>query len=82
MGCCAQRFRKPCADRDQPQSFPDEFVFRHNRRKHPIVAFQTLLGPGTKHKSMTYKDMRSKPPVPRHRSKADPNILGLAETTG
>jgi transposase-like protein len=25
----------------------DEFVFRHNRRKQPMAAFQTLLGLGT-----------------------------------
>ncbi len=25
----------------------DEFVFRHNRRRHPMAAFQTLLGLGT-----------------------------------
>src|SRR5215831_9309960 len=30
--------------KDQLQVYLDEFVFRHNRRKHPMAAFQTLLG--------------------------------------
>lgn len=29
------------------QAYLDEFVFRHNRRKTPMAAFQTLLGLGT-----------------------------------
>jgi hypothetical protein len=29
------------------QVYLDEFVFRHNRRKTPMAAFQTLLGLGT-----------------------------------
>jgi transposase-like protein len=29
------------------QVYLDEFVFRHNRRKKPMAAFQTLLGLGT-----------------------------------
>lgn len=33
--------------RGQLQVYPDEFVFRHNRRKQPMAAFQTLLGLGT-----------------------------------
>jgi transposase-like protein len=32
--------------RDQLQVYLDEFVFRHNRRKQPMAAFQTLLGLG------------------------------------
>ena len=35
--------------RDQLQVYRDEFVFRHNRRKTPMAAFQTLLGLGTQH---------------------------------
>ena len=35
--------------RDQLQVYLDEFVFRHNRRKTPMAAFQTLLGLGTQH---------------------------------
>src|SRR5258707_5143760 len=30
--------------RAQLQVYLDEFVFRHNRRKQPAAAFQTLLG--------------------------------------
>jgi hypothetical protein len=33
--------------RAQLQTYLDEFVFRHNRRKQPMAAFQTLLGLGT-----------------------------------
>jgi transposase-like protein len=33
--------------RAQLQAYLDEFVFRHNRRKQPMAAFQTLLGLGT-----------------------------------
>src|ERR1022692_3638180 len=36
----------------QLQVYLDEFVFRHNRRKTPAAAFQTLLGLGTARKSI------------------------------
>jgi hypothetical protein len=68
--------------RHQLQAYLDEFVFRHNRRKQPMAAFQTLLGLGTKHKSTTYKEMRTRRTVPSHPAKTDHNILWLAETTG
>jgi len=68
--------------RNQLQAYLDEFVFRHNRRKQPMAAFQTLLGLRTGHKSTTYKEMRGRRSVPIRQAKADPNILGLAETTG
>src|ERR671911_2256540 len=32
----------------QLQVYLDEFVFRHNRRKQPMAAFQTLLGMGSR----------------------------------
>jgi len=32
----------------------DEYVFRHNRRRTPMAAFQTLLGLGAVHGPMTY----------------------------
>jgi transposase-like protein len=32
----------------------DEFVFRHNRRRTPMAAFQTLLGLGALHEPSTY----------------------------
>ena len=60
----------------------NDSIFRHNRRKQPMAAFQTLLGLGTKHKSTTYKEMRTRRTVPSRPAKTDPNILGLAETTG
>ena len=33
--------------RAQLQVYLDEFAFRHNRRRTPMAAFQTLLGLGT-----------------------------------
>ncbi len=32
----------------------DEYVFRHNRRRTPMAAFQTLLGLGVRHEPETY----------------------------
>ena len=32
----------------------EEFVFRHNRRRTPMAAFQTLLGLGALHEPATY----------------------------
>jgi transposase-like protein len=45
--------------RDQLQVYLDEFVFRHNRRRLPMAAFQTLLGLGAGHKPTAYKKIRS-----------------------
>jgi transposase-like protein len=42
----------------QLQVYLDEFVFRHNRRKTPAAAFQTLLGLGTSRKSTDYEQIR------------------------
>jgi transposase-like protein len=39
---------------DHLQVYLDEFVFRHNRRRTPLAAFQTLLGLGTAHDPTTY----------------------------
>ena len=36
------------------QVYLDEFVFRHNRRKKPMAAFQTLLGLGSVCKPTSY----------------------------
>ena len=44
--------------RAQLQVYLDEFVFRHNRRKQPAAAFQTLLGLGTGRKSTEYQRIR------------------------
>lgn len=59
----------------QLQVYLDEFVFRHNRRKTPAAAFQTLLGLGTSRKSSEYEQIRGGKDL-------DPNLLGLAEATG
>jgi len=44
--------------RDQLQVYLDEFIFRHNRRKTPAAAFQTLLGLGAGRKPTKYKEIR------------------------
>jgi len=44
--------------RAQLQAYLDEFVFRHNRRKQPAAAFQTLLGLGTLRKPTEYLGIR------------------------
>jgi transposase-like protein len=45
--------------RDQLQAYLDEFVFRHNRRRTPMAAFQTLLGLGTAHTPVPYIQIRA-----------------------
>jgi hypothetical protein len=52
------------------QSYLDEFVFRHNRRRTPMAAFQTLLGLGTQRGPTTYRQI------------ADRAADSLAEQTG
>ena len=42
----------------------DEFVFRHNRRRTPMAAFQTLLGLGALHEPTTYRQITSQAPTP------------------
>jgi len=44
--------------RDQLPIYLDEFVFRHNRRKLPMAAFQTLLGLGSSRKPSSYNQIR------------------------
>lgn len=39
------------------QVYLDEFVFRHNRRRTPMAAFQTLLGLGAIHAPTTYREI-------------------------
>jgi hypothetical protein len=41
------------------QVYLDEFVFRHNRRRTPMAAFQTLLGLGAAHEPSTYAEITS-----------------------
>jgi transposase-like protein len=64
----------PGVSKAQLQVYLDEFVFRHNRRKTPAAAFQTLLGLGTGRKSTEYKQIR------RARD-LNHNRLGVAEAT-
>ena len=59
----------------QLQVYLDEFIFRHNRRKIPAAAFQTLLGLGTGRKSTKYEQIRGGRDL-KH------NPLGSAEATG
>jgi transposase-like protein len=42
----------------QMQVYLDEFVFRFNRRRTPMAAFQTLLGLGSRLAPTTYKEVR------------------------
>jgi hypothetical protein len=42
----------------QLQVYLDEFVFRHNRRRQPMAAFQTLLGLGTGRAPTPYRKIR------------------------
>jgi transposase-like protein len=44
-------------DRRHLQVYLDEFVFRHNRRRTPMAAFQTLLGLGALHGPTTYREI-------------------------
>ena len=44
--------------RAQLQMYLDEFVFRHNRRRQPMAAFQTLLGLGTTRAPTPYGRIR------------------------
>lgn len=43
--------------REHLQVYLDEFVFRHNRRRTPMAAFQTLLGLGALHAPTTYREI-------------------------
>ncbi len=44
--------------RAQLPVYLDEFVFRHNRRRKPMAAFQTLLGLGAGRGPATYRQIR------------------------
>ena len=39
------------------QAYVNEFVFRHNRRRTPMAAFQTVLGLATRTEGPTYADL-------------------------
>lgn len=46
------------------QAYLDEFTFRHNRRRVPMAAFQTLLGLGSLHSPTTYAQITGPPTQP------------------
>jgi len=68
--------------RDQLQVYLDEFVFRHNRRRQPMAAFQTLLGLGTGRKPTPYEQIRGAVDLSTRETTPDPKLLRVAETTG
>jgi len=68
--------------RAQLQVYLDEFVFRYNRRKTPMAAFQTLLGLGTGRRPTTLEDIRGGSDLAATPDEADHNTLRSAETTG
>lgn len=43
------------------QVYLDEFTFRHNRRRTPMAAFQTLLGLSSLHAPTTYAQITAEP---------------------
>jgi transposase-like protein len=49
---------------EHPQVYLDEFVFRHNRRRTPMAAFQTLLGLGARHQPTTYREITQSAAAP------------------
>lgn len=51
--------------REQLQVYLDEFVFRHNRRRVPMAAFQTLLSLGAGHDPTPYDQIRGAADLPR-----------------
>ena len=63
----------------QLQVYLDEFVFRHNRRRQPMAAFQTLLGLGT---GARRRPTARSAAAATYAARTNRNILGSAETTG
>lgn len=59
--------------RDQLQFYLDEFVFRHNRRRQPLAAFQTLLSLGTGRTLTPYERIRGARDMPQLPQSANPN---------
>ncbi len=60
--------------RAQLQVYLDEFVFRHNRRKTPMAAFQTLLGLGTQHAPTVYARISGARDLEQPQDDRHPNI--------
>lgn len=66
----------------QLQVYLDEFVFRHNRRKQPMAAFQTLLGLGTGRKPTPYELIKGAADLASPSVESQPQHMADAETTG
>jgi transposase-like protein len=65
------------------QVYLDEFAFRHNRRKTPMAAFQTLLGLGSAHGPTPGRaSFVARKICHSFRSGADHNIWGHPYLTG
>src|SRR5260221_8576779 len=67
--------------RDQLQVYLDEFVFRHNRRRQPMAAFQTLLGLRTGRKPTSLTAIPGGVKLSRPSNKGLPLYIGSPETT-
>jgi hypothetical protein len=61
--------------RDQLQFYLDEFVFRHNRRRQPMAAFQTLLDLGTGRALTPYALIRGAKDIPKLPAEGRPQYL-------
>jgi transposase-like protein len=61
--------------RDQLQFYLDEFVFRHNRRRQPMAAFQTLLGLGTGRTPTPYELIRGAKDIPKLPAEGRPQYV-------
>src|SRR5439155_20746694 len=64
------------------QVYLDEFVFRFNRRRQPMAAFQTLLGLGGARKPTSYSTIQGAKDLSSIGAGRNPNRLGYAVTTG
>lgn len=56
----------------------DLAVFRHNRRKYPMAAFQTLLGFGTGHKPAPYEQIRGASDLGKLHAERKPQYDGVS----
>lgn len=55
------------ASREHTQVYLDEFVFRYNRRRNPLAAFQRLLGLSAEHTPTTRREIVAQGPGPHPR---------------
>jgi hypothetical protein len=61
--------------RAQLQAYLDEFVFRHNRRKQPMAAFQTLLGLGSATAPSPYIAIAGAADLRKRRRSGNPHVV-------